>query len=314
MKPKNGLFTAIIGSGPAGMSCASALNDAGFSIKVFDELKEFGGMLAYGLPEFRLPLKVIRESIAKAEKAGLLFEQKKIVSVKELLKSNGGGFDFVVLALGAGEGQKTGVSGEDNPKIIDALNFLLNDKLEKKQLLTKEETVGIVGGGNSAVDAARVALRQGAKPTIIYRRTENEMPAFGNEIEHAKRDGVKFEFLKSPICYSDYGDGKKINVECAEMMLAGEDSTGRARPVETGKKISFTFDKVLLAVGQKQDFSWLKKEGIAAEGKTILVDSHYSTTLKGVYACGDCITGAKTIAQATRTGLGAAREIIEITN
>ncbi len=309
-KPKNGLFVAIVGSGPAGMAAASALNDAGFSVKVFDELKEFGGMLAYGLPEFRLPLKRIKESIESAKNMGIIFEQKRITSVKELLKKNGGGFDFVVLALGAGMGMRTGAEGEDNAKVIDALEFLLNDKLEGKVMLKKGEEVAVVGGGNSAIDAARVALRQGAKVTVIYRRTEHEMPAFGNELAGAKKDGVKFEFLKSPVNYFDSENKEKIIVNCAEMMLAGEDDSGRARPVETGRKIAFAFDKVLLAIGQKQDFSWIEKEGILVEGKTIMGNSQYATTLKGVYACGDAITGAKTIAEATRTGLGAAREII----
>jgi len=309
--PRNGLFVAVIGSGPAGMAAASALNDAGFSVKVFDELKEFGGMLAYGLPEFRLPLKRIKESISAAQNMGVLFEQKKITSVKELLKMNGGGFDFVVLALGAGIGLKLGVVGEENEKVIDALKFLLNDKLEGKPLLKKGEEVAVVGGGNSAIDAARVALKQGAKVTVLYRRTEKEMPAFGNELALAKKEGANFEFLRNPIKYFDEGNGAKIKVECTEMMLAGEDESGRARPIETGKKISFVFDKVLLAVGQSPDFLWLEKEGILVKGKTIMVNLQYATTLKGVYACGDCITGAKTIAEATRTGLGAAREIID---
>ncbi|VVB75340.1 Sulfide dehydrogenase subunit alpha [uncultured archaeon] len=310
-KPKNGLFVAVVFSGPAGMAAASALNDAGVSVKVFDELKEFGGMLAYGLPEFRLPLKKIRDSIDAAKKMGIIFEQKKITSVKKLLKEFGGGFDFVVLALGAGLGLKTGAAGEDNDKVIDALVFLLNDKFEGKAMLKKGEEVAVVGGGNSAIDAARVAVKQGAKVTIIYRRTEKEMPAFGDELAKAKNEGVEFEFLRSPLNYSDSEGGKRIMVSCAEMILAGEDESGRARPIETGREISLVFDKVLLAIGQKPDFKWLESEGILVENKIIMINSHYATTLKSVYACGDSITGAKTIAEATRTGLGAAREIIE---
>ncbi|MFA5125814.1 MAG: FAD-dependent oxidoreductase [archaeon] len=296
---------AIIGSGPAGLICAIQLANNGFNVKVFDELKEFGGMLAYGVPEFRIPLKTIQKKINDAKKLGVKFEHKKIFSIKSLLKK----FDYVVIAIGAGKGIKARIEGEKNNNIIDALEFLSKAKLENEKMVSEKDNVAIIGGGNSAIDAARTAKKQGAHVTIIYRRTESEMPALRTEIESARKEGIHFEFLRHPLEYNPKGN-KKINVTCAEMILSGTDEQGRKKPVETGKTCSYAHTKVILAIGQQHNFSWLEKEGIKTNGKTITVNENNETSLKKVYACGDCVTGPKTIAQATLSGIKTAQTII----
>jgi glutamate synthase (NADPH/NADH) small chain len=298
---------AVIGSGPAGLACATQLVNAGHQVTVFDELNEFGGMLAYGIPEFRIPLRTVKEKIVDAKKIGVKFEKKKITSTKTLLKENGGEFDFVVLAIGSGskKGPKAGYEGEEKTNTIDALEFLLKDKLEKKKMILKGERIAVIGGGNSAIDAARVALRQGGKATILYRRTETEMPALRSEIEAAKKDGICFEFLRAPIKCDEK------NLVCAEMVLGDADTSGRKKPVDSGKRTTLEFDKIILAIGQEQDLNWLEKEGITLNGKLISVDSNNKTSLERVYACGDCVTGPKTIASATVGGIKTAKAIIE---
>jgi len=300
------LSVAIIGSGPSGLASAERLNSKGYKITVFDELKEFGGMIAYGIPSFRIPLELSQKRARELGEAGISFERKRIVSVKPLLKENGGKFDFVVLAIGAGSGTKVGFVGEESSCVIDALNYLSAEKLEGKKIVSKGEKVAVIGGGNAAIDAARSAARSGASVKIIYRRTENEMPALKNEIESAKKEGVLFGFLLAPKSF----DNKSKKLVCSKLVLGDKDSSGRPRPVETGKVESFDFDKIITAVGQKNDYSWLEKEGIKTDGKIIIVDKDCLTSLTHVYACGDCVTGPKTIGEAVKTGLRVAEALV----
>jgi NADPH-dependent glutamate synthase beta subunit-like oxidoreductase len=299
---------AVIGSGPAGFMCATKLKDSGFDVIIYDELKEFGGMLAYGLPEFRVPMINVKERIEQAKKSGVKFEMRKIIQIKQLLKVNGGEFDFVVLAIGGGPGAKTGFEGEDSNIIIDALKFLAAAKLDNKKMLTENDVVAVIGGGNSAVDAARTAVRQGADVTVIYRRTENEMPAFKKEIEEAKNEGVKFDFLKAPKKCHIEGDGHVL--VCSQMQLGAQDSSGRRAPVDSGETIKLAFTKIILATGQQIDYAWLENEGIKTNKKIILVDDSNKTSLENVYACGDCVTGPRNIGEAIISGMKTATSII----
>ncbi|MFA5931740.1 MAG: FAD-dependent oxidoreductase [archaeon] len=312
MNAKETKKVAIIGSGPAGMVCANQLANAGIKVTIFEELKEFGGMLAYGIPEFRIPLQIVREKTLEAEEKGIVFHHKKVDSINKLLKENKGEFDFVVLAIGSGVGAKLGFRGEDHANVLDALHFLLHAKIENKNLVEKGEKVAVIGGGNSAIDAARVAVRQGGEVTILYRRTEAEMPASKLEIELAKKEGVKFEFLHAPKELICSVNNKTHNLICHEMILSEEDSSGRKKPIESGKHHGHEFNKIILAVGQTQDYFWLEKEGIKTDGKIILVDEKNKTTLNKVYACGDCVTGPKTIATATISGIKTAKAILEL--
>ncbi len=302
---------AIIGSGPAGMAAAKLLVKNA-EVTVFDELSEFGGMLAYGIPEFRLPLAQIKQNTKQAESLGIKFVKKTIGNIKYLLKENNGEFDFVVIAIGAGEGSKLGILGEESEKIIDALEFLKREKLEGTCLVNEGEKVALIGGGNSAMDAARLAKHCGADVTIIYRRTESEMPAFGNELAEAKKDGVKFDFLKGPISYEENKSNKKIIVNLAVMKLGEKDASGRPKPIDSGERITQEFDKILLAVGQKNNLNWLTKEGIKCEWGKIIVNKAHQTNHANVFACGDCVTGAKNIATATVQGINTAKEILKL--
>jgi len=312
---------AIIGSGPAGLSCANKLVSNGFSVTVFDELSEFGGMLAYGIPEFRIPLKNVHTQINVAKKNGIIFENKKIDTIHELINKNNETsdkkFDLVVIAIGAGTGIKAGFENENSSNVIDALDFLLNDKLNNKKMMNGGDIVGIIGGGNSAIDAARVAKKQGALPKIIYRRTENEMPALKKEVSDAKKDLVEFEFLLAPkklvLAKSDLNNNK-CKLICSVMELGEMDSSGRRKPIESKKVKEFDLDKIIIAVGQQNNFEWLEKDGVKTNGKIILIDEHYLTSLKNVYACGDAVTGAKTIGEAVLTGIKCAENIILSTN
>lgn len=299
---------AIIGSGPAGYVAATTLVKENFEVTIFDELQEFGGMLAYGIPEFRIPLNNVRERISKAKNQGIIFVQKRISSLKGLLKKNKGKFDYVLLCVGSGNGSVLEVNGKEKKGIYDAIDFLLQKKFHNKELVSQKDTVAIIGGGNSAIDSARVAQKIGAKVTIVYRRTEKEMPAMKKEIEEAKKEGINFEFLKSPVSYN--GSEKVESVTFEEFVLGSKDLSGRPMPIKTGKTITENFSKVILAIGQTPDFSWLEKEKILTNKKTIIVDESYKTSVENVYAAGDCVTGPKTIGEATKTGLAAAKSII----
>ena len=310
---------AIIGSGPAGLACANKLVSNGFSVTVFDELSEFGGMLAYGIPEFRIPLNLVQTKINLAKKEGIIFENKKINSISELLNgvNSTKKFDLVVIALGAGKGISAEFAPKKSPFVIDALEFLLNDKLNSKKMVKVGQIVGVIGGGNSAIDAARVAKKQGAQVKIIYRRTENEMPALKNEVLEAKKELIEFEFLVAPkeliLCNNqDSNSSKKSKCKliCSIMELGEIDSTGRRKPIESNKTKEYVLDKVIVAIGQQNNFDWLEKEGIKTNGKIILINENYLTSLGKVYACGDVVTGAKTIKEAVLGGTKCAESII----
>ncbi len=301
-----GKKVAIAGSGPAGMTAATKLASAGFKVKVFEKLPLFGGIPAYCIPEFRMPIQSIKKRVEIAGREGIEFIRKDVVSVKALLDD----FDFVLLAIGAGETAEIGIDWGKINGIIKATDFLYAKKVDKKAMVGKGEKVAVIGGGNCAIDAARTAARQGGKATIIYRRTEKEMPAYNTEIEAAKREAVLFEFLLSPIKF--VGKDKLNKIRLAKMQLSNPDETGRRRPIPTGKVIEKPFDKAIIAIGQNQNLGWLEKDGIETiDGWKIKVDENYKTSLPRVYAAGDCVTGAKTIAEATRTGRGAADGIIE---
>ncbi len=308
----NNTKVAIIGSGPSGLAVANKLVQNCFDVTVFDELGEFGGMLAYGIPQFRIPLNVVQKRIEDSKKLGVLFEKKKIDSIVNLFNQKK--FDLVVIAIGAGSGTKAGFVNEESSFVIDALDFLLNDKLKNEKMVSFNQSVGVIGGGNSAIDAARVAKKQGANVKIIYRRTENEMPALKREIIEAKKELVEFNFLLAPkkLIINDKKliETNKCKLICSVMKLGETDATGRRKPIESGEVKEFVFDKVIVAVGQQNNFEWIEKEGIKTNKKIILVNENYLTSLDNVYAVGDAITGAKTIGEAVLLGTKCAENII----
>lgn len=317
------LKVAVIGSGPAGLACANKLVQNGFSVTVFDELSEFGGMLAYGIPSFRIPLESAKQMVVRAKNIGVKFEKRKINSVKQLFEGTNftEKFDIVVIAIGAGIGIKSGFLNENSSYVIDGLVFLLNDKLNNIKMVNEGEVVTIIGGGNSAVDAARMARKQGGIAKLVYRRTEEEMPASKRELTDAKNEGVEFEFLLSPKEFIEGVNGSVSNegstkvpkneLICNVMQLGEMDSSGRRKPIESSITKKILVDKVIVAIGQQNNYNWLEKDGVKTNGKVILIDDNYLTSLENVYACGDVVTGAKTIGEAVLGGTKCAENIIE---
>ncbi len=298
---KNGIGkkVAVVGSGPAGISAALELSLNGVDVKLFEELKEFGGIPQYAIPEFRLPKEVVEREEKKAKAAGIEIEANKKLGenlkLTELIKN----FDSVIIAIGGGPPGKLEYAGADLEGVWGA-NYFLKRANRSENLNIGEKTV-VIGGGNVAIDAARAASRLGSKVTIAYRRTEKEMPAIVSEIAHAREDGVEFSFLLSPKKFE--GAGKLENVVFNEMELGEEDGEGRRKSAPTGKEKVIECSSCIVAIGQRAEEGMLKKEGLELnEWGNIKVDGNFRTNLEKVYAVGDSVTSPKTVIEAARDG------------
>ena len=306
---------AIVGSGPAGLTAANYLARLGYEVTVFEALPVIGGMLAVGIPEYRLPKKTLRREIELLEKLGITFKTGvrvgKDISLAELREK----YDAVFLAVGAHKGQKLGVPGEDAEGVYDAVTFLRQLNLGQAPDL-KGKTVLVIGGGNAAVDAARSSLRLGAAGvSMLYRRTKAEMPALDEEIEEAEREGVTIRTLVAPKRVVVRA-GKVAGLECVECTLGEFDKSGRRRPVpKEGSEFTVDADVVIAAIGQAVDLDGL--DGAAeGDGRTLVAGVTVkadpktgATDLDGVFAGGDCVTGPDTVIQAIAAGKRAARAI-----
>lgn len=319
----NGKKVAVIGAGPASLSCAGDLAKKGYSVTVFEAFHTPGGVLMYGIPEFRLPKDIVRAEIDSLKNLGVNIELNmvigKILSVDELLQS---GFDAVFIGTGAGLPRFMGIKGEELNGVYSANEFLTRINLMKAYKFPETDTpvkisenVAVVGGGNVAMDAARCAKRLGAENVyIVYRRGENEMPARAEEVHHAKEEGIIFKTLTNPIEINGK-DGWVTGMECVEMTLGEPDASGRRRPV-TKENSQHTLDvqTVIMAIGQspnpliKNTTSGLDTQlwgGIIADDETC------ATSKPGVYAGGDTVTGAATVILAMGAGKKAAASIDE---
>lgn len=294
---ETGKSVAIVGSGPAGLSAAYYLRRLGYRITVFEREKNPGGLLRYGIPAFRLPKKVV-ENVVKLfeELLGVEFkvgvEVGKTVALEELMAK----FDAVFLASGAWKEAKLGIPGEE--LLTNGLEFLKKVNLGLKESPGKR--VAVVGGGNVATDVARVLVRLGAKPTILYRRTENEMPALKEEIQAAKEEGVQFEFLTLPVGAGKKGD--RILLKCVRMKLGSIDETGRPTPIPIeGSEFTAEYDSVIKAVGEIPDTFFVPAEFLDDKGK-LKVDAATGYVGKNVFAGGDLVTGPATVVEALASG------------
>lgn len=300
-----GKRVAVVGAGPAGLTAAYYLAKLGHSVTVFEALPEPGGMMRVGIPEYRLPREVLRYEIAEIESIGVEIETN--TSVKSLDKLFADGYHAVFLALGAHESVKMGVGGEEEPGMIDCVSFLRDVNLGKGIKL--KGGVAVVGGGNAAIDAARVALRVGArKVTIVYRRTRAEMPANPEEIDGAIEEGVEIHFLAAPSKISR--ENGMIRMECIRMELGKPDANGRRRP-EPIKCSEFTmeFDAVIVAIGQRPK---IPSEFDLRTGRGNTVDISPGTLMtnkEGVFAGGDAVTGPSVVIEAVAAGRKAAESI-----
>lgn len=305
LAPQTGKQVAIVGSGPAGLTAAWFLKKSGHSVTVFETLVEPGGMMRIGIPEYRLPRDVLNQEIKDIENIGVKIKTStKIESLDELFNQ---GFAAVFLALGATKGLKMGIAGEDEPRVLDGISVLKAINFKNKVDISGE--VAVVGGGNVAIDVARSALRVGAKKvTILYRRTQEEMPASKEEVEGALKEGVKISFLVAP--QRLLRATNKLKIECIRMQLGEPDSSGRRRPIPIeGSEFTVKADRLIVAIGQKsavpKECASLmnKKGGIEADAETM------SCSRKGVFAGGDLVSGSASVIEAIQAGRKAAISI-----
>lgn len=303
---------AIVGSGPAGLSAASELVKAGYSVTVFEALPQVGGMLRKCMPQYRLPRKVLENEVQHLKRLGIEFKVNtsvgKDVDFEDLRRA---GFKAIFVAVGAHKSRKLGVEGEDLEGVVDALDFLW--KVNCQDTISIGRKVAVVGGGNVAVDAARTALGNGAQEvSILYRRGREEMPANPWEILEAENSGVKLTFQVAPTRI--FGkNGRVTGLECVKTKLGEPDETGRRKPVPVeDSKFTLKFDTVIVAIGETVDTSFLPKEVKVEGNRRVLVNPiSLETTLKGVFAGGDAVTGPATVVEAILAGRQAAQSITE---
>ena len=293
---------AVIGSGPAGLTCAYHLARMGYGVTVFEAFPVLGGMLRVGIPEYRLPKKVLEEEIDQILELGVKVEINARLGADFLL-SDLKEYPAVFLAMGNHRSKSLGIPGEDSTGVMSGLEFLRNVSLGKEVALGKR--VAVIGGGNTAFDAARSALRLGAKPFILYRRTREEMPAFPGEILEAEEEGIEVSYLVSPTRLIAE-NGRISRLECLKNRLGPADEDGRRRPVAIkGSNFFLEVDQVISAIGEDADLAALPKR-IGLKEKVILTDERGATEQKGVFAGGDIIQQPRTVVHAIGSGKRAA--------
>jgi len=321
--PANGHKVAVIGSGPAGLACASDLAKLGYEVTVFEALHRPGGVLEYGIPEFRLPKdKVVAAEIESVKALGVKIETNVIagrtVTVDSLLDEEG--FDAVFIGSGAGLPKFMGIPGENLNGVFSANEFLTRNNLMKAYRddymtpIHAGKKVVVVGGGNVAMDAARTALRLGADTTIVYRRTENELPARREEVHHAKEEGIEFAMLTNPVEIIGDEKGWVRAVRCIRMELGEPDESGRRSPVAVpGSEFEIETETVIMSLGTSPNPLIAKTTaGLETNRRGCLVaDEKGATTREGVFAGGDAVTGAATVILAMGAGRKAAAAIHE---
>ncbi|MEO0130970.1 MAG: NADPH-dependent glutamate synthase [candidate division WOR-3 bacterium] len=321
IEKKTGKKVAVVGSGPAGLTCASELAKMGHQVVIFEALHKPGGVLVYGIPEFRLPKKIVEREVNYVKALGVKiicnFVVGKTKTVDELLEE----FDAVFIGTGAGLPWFMNIPGENYTGIYSANEYLIRVNLMKAYLFPEYDTpivrgknVAVIGGGNVAMDAARTALRLGAeKSMIIYRRSKAEMPARIEEIERAEEEGVIFHFLTLPVRYYADENGRVKEMECIKMELGEPDHTGRRKPVPVpNSNFKIPVDIVVVAIGQSPNPlipQTTKDIEIGKHGNIIVDENTGKTTKKGVFAGGDIATGAATVILAMGAGKIAARAI-----
>lgn len=319
--PRNGHKVAVIGSGPSGLACASDLARMGYEVKIFEALHKVGGVLVYGIPEFRLPKdRIVAEEVKSVKDLGVEIETDVIVgrtlTVDDLLDREG--YDAVFIGTGAGLPRFMGIEGENLNGVFSANEFLTRTNLMHAYddsfdtpIYTGRKVV-VVGGGNVAMDAVRTAKRLGAEAVIVYRRSEAELPARKEEVHHAKEEGIEFRMLTNPVRVVGDDKGWVKGIECVEMTLGEPDESGRRRPVEKeGSNFVIDCDVVVMALGTSPN-PLIKSttEGLQCNRKgCIEATEDGATSREGVFAGGDAVTGAATVILAMGAGRKAAAAI-----
>ena len=319
---RNGHKVAVIGCGPAGLTCAGDLAKAGYDVTIFEALHKEGGVLVYGIPEFRLPKdKVVAPEVENVKSLGVKIETNvvigKAVTIDELMEEEG--FEAVFIGSGAGLPMFMGIPGEQANGVFSANEYLTRNNLMKAfredydTPIYKGKKVVVVGGGNVAMDAARTALRLGAEVHIVYRRSEAELPARREEVHHAKEEGVIFDLLTNPVEILTDENSQVVGVRCIRMELGEPDASGRRRPVPVeGSEFEIECDTVIMSLGTSPN-PLISSTTIGLDvnrKKCIIADEEEGKTSKeGVYAGGDAVTGAATVILAMGAGKAGARGI-----
>jgi glutamate synthase (NADPH/NADH) small chain len=324
MKPKNGKKVGVVGSGPAGLTTAGELIKEGFDVTIFEALHEPGGVLVYGIPEFRLPKEIVRKEISYLEKLGVILERNFIVGKTATVDGlmNEEGFDAIFVGSGAGLPSFMHIPGENSIGVYSANEYLTRSNLMKAfkddadTPIIKGKNVVTVGGGNVAMDSARTALRLGANTsTIVYRRTEAEMPARSAEVHHARQEGILFKLLTNPVAVIADEQGFVKAIRCINMELGAPDDSGRRRPVPVkDSEFNIDCDVVIIAIGNNPNpliAQTTPDIAVSKHGTIVANEADGRTSKKFVYAGGDIVTGAATVILAMGAGKAAAKSIVE---
>ena len=321
---KKGKKVAVIGSGPSGLTCAGDLAKMGYDVTIFEALHEAGGVLVYGIPEFRLPKKtVVASEIENVKKLGVKIETNVVIgksmTIDQLINEEG--FDAVFIGSGAGLPRFMGIPGENANEVFSANEYLTRSNLMKAfredydTPIARFKKVAVVGGGNVAMDAARTALRLGAEVHIVYRRSEEELPARAEEVHHAKEEGIIFDLLTNPTEVLTDDKGNVTGIKCVKMELGEPDASGRRKPVEVpDSEFVMDLDAVIMSLGTSPNpliSSTTKGLEINKRKCIVAEEANGQTSKEGVYAGGDAVTGAATVILAMGAGIAAAKGIDE---
>ena len=321
---KKGKKVAVIGSGPSGLTCAGDLAKMGYDVTIFEALHEAGGVLVYGIPEFRLPKKtVVASEIENVKKLGVKIETNVVIgksmTIDQLINEEG--FDAVFIGSGAGLPRFMGIPGENANEVFSANEYLTRSNLMKAfredydTPIARFKKVAVVGGGNIAMDAARTALRLGAEVHIVYRRSEEELPARAEEVHHAKEEGIIFDLLTNPTEVLTDDKGNVTGIKCVKMELGEPDASGRRKPVEVpDSEFVMDLDAVIMSLGTSPNpliSSTTKGLEINKRKCIVAEEANGQTSKEGVYAGGDAVTGAATVILAMGAGKAAAKGIDE---
>lgn len=322
-QPANGKRVAVVGSGPSGLACASDLARLGYEVKIFEALHKVGGVLVYGIPEFRLPKeKIVAAEVEAVRRLGVEIETDVIIgrtmTVDDLLDKEG--YDAVFIGSGAGLPRFMGIEGENLNGVFSANEFLTRANLmhaydpEYDTPIFVGKKAVVVGGGNVAMDAVRTAKRLGSEAVIVYRRSEAELPARVEEVHHAKQEGIEFKMLTNPVRIIDDGKGNVTGIECVRMELGEPDASGRRSPIAVeGSNFVIDCDVVIMALGTSPN-PLIKHttDGLDTNRRgCIVADEEGRTSRPGIFAGGDAVTGAATVILAMGAGRKAAKAIHE---